>query len=557
MIGISVHDTTLGTTIGNLGMTETVFPHPVFHGDTIRVETEVVSVESKSRNDRGIVEFEHRAYNQDGTLVARCVRQAMIMKKRCLTMRSLLFVPGDSTRKLEKSLQSGADVLLIDLEDSVSADRKQEARKIAAGFIAEARRPDGPRLFVRVNDLSGDMTEDDLAAVMPAGPDGIMLPKSNGGSDVALLAVKLRVHEAMAGTEDGATAILPIITETAAGVFAASTYTAATPRLAGITWGAEDLSAAIGAHATRTDDGVYTDVFRMARAITILAASNAGVAAVDTVFRISVTWTVSQDCLKARRSPRAYIHPAGAVINEVFTPIRGGRARPFGGFAFEDVQSRRRRSAARCMIAASARAAAPRPRQRTRPGGRFRHLPFVSASRANAGVKGTAGCPDPEFSILNLVPEIDAIPLTFFQRGRRIANALTPTCSPAAEAGEIARFSDVEQAVDEHIVVDVHADNLACEDVGFRRPAVEPGGPVDVCHLAFERGIGLRDAWRGDDPARRLGQSGDAEFVHATRRVDRCLVHLFCEFATNQIGHDSRLGGEGEAVLDPLTRSRP
>ncbi len=82
MIGISVHETTLGTTIGNLGMTDTVFPHPVFHGDTIRVETEIRSVrESKSRADRGIVEFEHRAYNQNDVLVARCVRQAMMMKR--------------------------------------------------------------------------------------------------------------------------------------------------------------------------------------------------------------------------------------------------------------------------------------------------------------------------------------------------------------------------------------------------------------------------------------------------------------------------------------------
>lgn len=83
MIGISVHDTTLGTTVANLGMTETSFPHPVFHGDTIRVETEVKSVrESRSKPDRGIVEFEHRAYNQNDRLVARCLRQAMILKKK-------------------------------------------------------------------------------------------------------------------------------------------------------------------------------------------------------------------------------------------------------------------------------------------------------------------------------------------------------------------------------------------------------------------------------------------------------------------------------------------
>src|SRR6185312_1193266 len=82
MIGISVHDTTLGTTVANLGMSETVFPHPVFHGDTIRVETTVVGVrESKSKPDRGIVEFEHSAFNQHGTLVAKCIRQAMMLKK--------------------------------------------------------------------------------------------------------------------------------------------------------------------------------------------------------------------------------------------------------------------------------------------------------------------------------------------------------------------------------------------------------------------------------------------------------------------------------------------
>ena len=104
MIGISVHDTTLGTTIANLGMTETVFPHPLFHGDTVHVETEVVSVrESKSRPDRGIVEFEHRAFNQNGALVAKCRRQAMIMKKegrltcaRCCSCRA---TPDGSWRK--------------------------------------------------------------------------------------------------------------------------------------------------------------------------------------------------------------------------------------------------------------------------------------------------------------------------------------------------------------------------------------------------------------------------------------------------------------------------
>lgn len=238
-------------------------------------------------------------------------------------MRSLLFVPGDSEKKLARGMESGADALIIDLEDSVAAGNKETARRLTAEFAATAKA--GPLLYVRVNDLSTGLTDDDLAAVMKAGPAGIMLPKSNSGQDVARLAVRLRVHEAEAGIEDGRTRILPIITETPAGVLAAATYAGASERLSGLTWGAEDLSAEIGAAATRDESGRYTDVFRFARVATILAASAAEVAALDTVFpNFRDEEAFRRDCLEGARdgfTGRMAIHPAQvAVINEVFTP---------------------------------------------------------------------------------------------------------------------------------------------------------------------------------------------------------------------------------------------
>ena len=118
-------------------------------------------------------------------------------------MRSMLFVPGDSERKLEKSLQSGADALIVDLEDSVAPANKEAARKVAAGFFSARTRDTGPALYVRVNDFTTGLTDDDLAAVVAARPDGIMLPKSTSGHDVTRLSVKLRVHEAEAGLDDG------------------------------------------------------------------------------------------------------------------------------------------------------------------------------------------------------------------------------------------------------------------------------------------------------------------------------------------------------------------
>ncbi|ANT52159.1 HpcH/HpaI aldolase/citrate lyase family protein [Mesorhizobium amorphae] len=240
-------------------------------------------------------------------------------------MRSLLFIPGDSEKKLEKGFGAGADVVIVDLEDSVAAANKASARAIAKSFIASQGQQTRPAIYVRVNDLSTGLTDDDLAALVPAKPDGIMLPKSNSGQDVQQLSAKLRVHEAENGLPDGGIKILPIITETAAGVLAAATYAGASARLAGLTWGAEDLSAAIGAHAARDERGRYTDVFRLARTMTILAAGNAEVAAIDTVFpNFRDMSAFEAECIEAERdgfTGKMAIHPAQVpVINAAFTP---------------------------------------------------------------------------------------------------------------------------------------------------------------------------------------------------------------------------------------------
>ncbi len=239
-------------------------------------------------------------------------------------MRSLLFVPADSPRKLEKGFSASADVVVVDLEDSVAPSNKAMARRHATEAIG-ARPADGPLVYVRVNDLTTGLTDDDLAAVVPARVDGIMLPKAQGGKDVQHLATKLRVAEMENGLPDGKIGILPIVTETGLATLSTATYAGCSPRLTALTWGAEDLSAAVGARSTRDEQGRYTDVFRFARAVTLLAGAASDVAAIDTV---SVDFrdleALRAECLEAERdgfTGKLAIHPAQvAVINEVFTP---------------------------------------------------------------------------------------------------------------------------------------------------------------------------------------------------------------------------------------------
>ena len=199
-------------------------------------------------------------------------------------MRSLLFVPGDSPKKLDKGMTSGADALIIDLEDSVAAGNKAQARETTLAFLRQAGADAGrPRLLVRVNALDTGLTDADLDAVMAGRPDAVMLPKAQGGASVQHLDAKLAVREAIHGLPDGAPRILPIATETAAALFLAGTYQGASKRLLALTWGAEDLSAELGAEANRDADGNFLDPYRLARALCLVGASAAGVPSLDTV----------------------------------------------------------------------------------------------------------------------------------------------------------------------------------------------------------------------------------------------------------------------------------
>jgi citrate lyase subunit beta / citryl-CoA lyase len=248
-------------------------------------------------------------------------------------MRSLLFVPGDSPRKLEKALQAGADALILDLEDSVAFSEKEGARRTSAAFLAEARQAaERPRLFVRVNALSTGLTDADLDGVMAGAPDGIMLPKAVGGPDVAHLGAKLAVREAEHGLDDGGTRIVAIATETAASLFVLGGFAGASRRLAGLAWGAEDLSADLGAEANRDEAGLFTEPFRLARNLMLFAAAAAEVDAVDTVFtNFRDPEGLARECREAQRDgfvAKLAIHPGQVpVINEAFTPTPEAVAR--------------------------------------------------------------------------------------------------------------------------------------------------------------------------------------------------------------------------------------
>jgi len=241
-------------------------------------------------------------------------------------MRSFLFVPADSARKLEKAMTSGADALIVDLEDSVALDGKARARQSAAAFLKEATASAArPHLMVRVNGLQTGLTDADLDTVAPERPDSIMLPKAEGGTSVVHADAKLSVREALSDLPDGHIKILPIATETAASLFVAGSFAGASARLMGLTWGAEDLSAELGAHANRDAAGRFLDPYRLARALCLAGAAAAQVPAIDTVyvdFRDESGFR--RECEEALRdgfTGKMAIHPAQVpIINEVFTP---------------------------------------------------------------------------------------------------------------------------------------------------------------------------------------------------------------------------------------------
>ncbi len=243
-------------------------------------------------------------------------------------MRSMLFVPGDSPRKFEKAREGRAAALILDLEDSVVTEKKDEARQLTRTMLSGQRGQ--LQLYVRVNALDTGMTLQDLTAVMPAVPHGIVLPKSNGGDDVRRLALWLDAFESAAGIELGSTRIVVVATETAASVFGLGTYKDSSPRLAGLMWGAEDLSASLGA-TEKAAAGVFHGPYRLARDLCLIGAAAAEVAAIDTVYTdIDNLTGLEQETRAARRdgfSAKALIHPKHVdIVNAAFEPTQAERA---------------------------------------------------------------------------------------------------------------------------------------------------------------------------------------------------------------------------------------
>jgi len=240
-----------------------------------------------------------------------------------IKMRSWLFAPGDSEKKMAKAADSAADIALFDLEDAVATENKAIARQMVHDFLA-ARSKGRERLWVRVNPLDGPYTLDDLAAIMPARPGGIMLPKVYGRQDVELLDHYLTAFEAANGIARGSTPLIVLVTETAEAMFHTGDYKGA-PRVVALTWGAEDLADSIGASSNRNADGSYGFTYELARSMCLLGAATAGVTAIETIqgdFR-------DLDGLKARAEKvrrdgyrgMLAIHPAQVdVINAAFTP---------------------------------------------------------------------------------------------------------------------------------------------------------------------------------------------------------------------------------------------
>lgn len=241
-----------------------------------------------------------------------------------MSLRSLLFVPGDSDRKLVKSEGVVADALILDLEDSVAPEQKCAARSRVRDYLAS--RTDRPaELWVRINGLDGPLALDDLVEVLAGKPAGIVLPKVRGPRDVIMLGHYLDALEAQHGIEQGSTRILPVATEVPGAIFRLGDYDSCGRRLFGLTWGAEDLSTAVGAISNQDATGAWTAPFQLARTLCLFGASAAGVAAFDTIHvdvrDLSGLRTVCEAARRDGFAGKVAIHPDQvAVINESFTP---------------------------------------------------------------------------------------------------------------------------------------------------------------------------------------------------------------------------------------------
>jgi citrate lyase subunit beta/citryl-CoA lyase len=239
-------------------------------------------------------------------------------------LRSMLFVPGDSERKLLKGQASAADALILDLEDSVASGRKALARGLILEFLKAHRDRARQRIWVRINPLSEPAALLDLMLVAGA-PDGIVLPKAGSASDVVRLAHMLDVLEVREGVPAASVAVIPLATETPAALFTLGSYAKCSARLAGLTWGAEDLAAALGAISNRLPSGDYDAVYQLARSLCLSAAVAAGVQPIDTIWSDYADHAgLKADAEGARRAGfmgKLAIHPDQvAVINGAFTP---------------------------------------------------------------------------------------------------------------------------------------------------------------------------------------------------------------------------------------------
>jgi citrate lyase subunit beta/citryl-CoA lyase len=239
--------------------------------------------------------------------------------------RSLLFVPGDSDRKMAKCADSAADIVILDLEDSVVPAQKAAARLRVSEFLAALASPTAPRFWVRINSLDTPEAAADLAAVVAARPEGIVQPKTRSAEDVIRLARQLDELEAQHGLAPGKTRILPVATETPEAIFSLGGFRRCGARLYGLTWGAEDLSAAIGATGTRDANGGWTAPFQLVRSLCLFGASAAGVVAIDTLYAdYRDPEGLRASCSEAARDGfvgKLAIHPDQVgVINECFVP---------------------------------------------------------------------------------------------------------------------------------------------------------------------------------------------------------------------------------------------
>ena len=227
-----------------------------------------------------------------------------------MRLRSLLFVPADRPERFEKAVASGADAIILDLEDSVVPERKAAGREAITAFLGQ---PQPCTVLVRINPLDSAFVDDDLAALERLKLDGVMLPKAESADDVRRLVERLPVP------------VLPIATETPAAVFGLGSYAQVADRLLGLTWGAEDLPAAIGATTSREDDGSYTAPYHLARSLTLFGAHAAGVAAIETVYPdfrdLDGLRAYATRALRDGFAGMMAIHPSQVpVINAGFTP---------------------------------------------------------------------------------------------------------------------------------------------------------------------------------------------------------------------------------------------